>query len=663
MKKTTIMSDTKGKLKKMITGVVFSDTYVFITEFFQNSYRAKAKRVDIFYDQIKGTITFKDNGKGLRKAADILTLDYSSWDSTTEGFGIGFWSWLGFDLQENENDFTEVICKVMSNKFSFEMAKLELLKSRLDVDIQEIDYFEGFEVTLYSELFKKDDVAYEVRKRVYSDGGLMPYDVYYNGNWVEPKDILGEVEGAYIKDFNNKFFEARLTVARGYNPITLYYEKRKVTEYYNQSNVSGNIELKKGALNLKEPDRKDYARDKKYYSFRAKVSDCGKELYKEFLENATDEKINEYADKIADVLEVKDYEKLLEIDDIIFEVTEETRVVEDTDEVVHELNNLINRRNSEAEEEIIQSEPTEVDNYNISKLLNVLNIEDNKKWVQTEETVKETDKWETIELTEEALKEKDEVVIRGRVWKKLEEEDFNSFSREDEVRETEITLKTCNKRKKKSVLLDVLRKEKKKVWVKASETEDYKDLIATAKYYGLKVFIAKNVLYENVFKNKGISHITEVNTGINKRNVVKNVEIKSNKEKSVLQLLQPVCSYYKLPYDTFLIGDLEIYLETKLQDIVVHREVVKNTKEHIKVYGVTDGFNIILDRKALRLKRFNLSQAEGFGKQEYRILLALINTVSHELAHLLYKTTDNTVEHFEKQDSIMEEIETLYNSL
>ncbi len=658
------MSDTKGKLKKMITGVVFSDPYVFVTEFFQNSYRAKASRVDIFHDYFNGTLTFKDNGRGLKKASDILTLDYSSWETTTEGFGIGFWSWLGFDLQENENDFTEVICKVMSNKFRFEMSKLDLLKSNLDVSVDEIQKFEGFEVILKSELLKDSNISYALKDRVYRDGELMPYEVYFNGYRVEPKDILSDVSGDYTKDFSNRLFDGRLSISKGYNSIDLFYEKRGVSEFYSRGNAGGNIELKKGALNLKEPDRKSYARDNKYYKFKDSLEKCIKELYREFLENSNDEMVNKYADKIAEVLDVKDYEKLLEIDDIFYEIVEETRVIEDREEVEDELNNLVNRRNVEIEDVIEESNETEVDNFNISKLLNILNTDDNKKWVQTEEVVKDTNKWETVELTEEVLKEKEEVIIKGRVWKKLDEEEFNtSFTREDEVIDTEITLKTCNKKRKKSSLLDILRKERKKVWVKASEVEDYSELIAKAKYYGLKVFVAKNILYENVFNNKGIAHISEVDTGVSKRNVIKNVEVKSNKEKAVLQLLQPLCSYYKLPYDTFLIGDLEIYLETKLQDIVVHREVIKNKKDKIKVYGLTDGKNIVLDRRALRLRRFNLSQADGFGKQEYRILLAIINTVSHELAHLLYETTDNTVEHYEKQDLIMEEIETLYNSL
>lgn len=658
------MSDTKGKLKKMITGVVFSDPYVFVTEFFQNSYRAKASRVDIFYDESKGVITFKDNGKGLKKTSDILTLDYSSWETTTEGFGIGFWSWLGFDLQENENDFIEVVCKVNSNNFSFEMSKLSLLKSDLNVLVKDIQEVEGFEVSLSSELLKDNSVYYYLKERIYLDGSLMPYNVYFNDCLIEPKDILSNVNGDYTKDFSNKLFDARLSISRGYSQIELYYEKRSVSEFYSRGNVGGNVELKKSVLNLKEPDRKDYVRDSKYYKFRDFLEKCIKELYQEFLENSNDEVINKYADKIAEVLDVKDYEKLLEIDDIFYEVVDEKRVIAGIEEVESELNNLVNRRNEVVDDVIEASDENEVDNYNISKLLNILNTADNKKWVQTEEVVKEMDKWETTELTEETLKEKDEIVIKGRVWKKLNETEFNtSFVREDEVIETEITLKTCNKKRKKAGLLDVLRKERKKVWVKASEVEEYTELIAKAKYYGLKVFIAKNILYENVFNNKGISHISQVDTGISKRNIIKNIEVKSNKEKAVLQLLQPLCSYYKLPYDTFLIGDLEVYLETKLQDIIVHREVVKNKKDRIKIYGLTDGRNIVLDRRALRLNRFNLSNSEGFGKQEYRILLALIGTVSHELAHFLYNTIDNTVEHYEKQDIIMEEIETLYNSL
>ena len=170
-------------------------------------------------------------------------------------------------------------------------------------------------------------------------------------------------------------------------------------------------------------------------------------------------------------------------------------------------------------------------------------------------------------------------------------------------------------------------------------------------------------MYEEVFKQRKVPYITEVKDGITKRNIIKNVELRTKKERRFIQLLQPICNYYKLPYNTFLIGELEISVETKLDGKVIDKETLKNRKDDISVYGVTDGKRIVLDRRALALRNFHFSNTTEFGKNEFKALLSVINTVSHELAHLLYHTSDNTVEHFNKQDKIMEEIVKIYNSI
>lgn len=44
-----IQSDTNGKLKKIFEGKVFESPETFITELFQNAYRAKATDVRVFF--------------------------------------------------------------------------------------------------------------------------------------------------------------------------------------------------------------------------------------------------------------------------------------------------------------------------------------------------------------------------------------------------------------------------------------------------------------------------------------------------------------------------------------------------------------------------------------------------------------------------------------
>ena len=667
MGKLAIKSDTKGKLNKIISGVVYSDPYVFITEFFQNSHRVNAKKVIINLDINAGTLSFSDNGKGLKQVSDLLTLDYSSWASTKEGFGIGFWSWLGFDMKDKENDEVyEVICNVKSKKYGLEMSKIQILKDEEPTAelIALTEKYPGFIVTLHSELFKRDDVISEVKSRILSDGELMPYDVVFNDRLIIKKDILNEVHGDYVKSFSNKLFDATLTV-KTYSSMILYYEKRKVREYYQIDNVGGAIELKQGTLSLKEPDRRDYVYDSKYHQFTDKMKECSIELYKEFLISANEDLINQYAEQISNILEVSDYEKLLNIDDTVTCVNEEKRTIAQSTEsaAIDVLKNIINNQNLDSDIILAEETLNDMDRENVTNMLNTVTDSQDTKWVQTEEFEPNISDWVTTSLDEEKIKTVDKLIINGMVWKKLNTSDFDNITQEDQDIETDITFKSCSTKKKKTKLIDIIRKEKRKVWVDASELEDLANLVAKAKYYKIKVFVAKNILYKKVFEKRGISHITEINSGIKKRNIIKNVELKNKKEKRVIQILQPICAYYKLDFDTFYIGNLEIYVETKLQEVTVDREIVRNTKDNISVYGVTDGSKIILDRKALNLGRFNFSESDEFGKTEFRVILAMLNTVSHELAHLLYGTEDNTVEHYKKQDAIMEEIQALYNSL
>lgn len=663
--KSSIKSDTQGKLNKMIKGVVFSDRLVFITEFFQNSYRAKSTNVVVEVNHEEGYMTFKDNGLGLDNPNSLLLLDYSAWNTTSEGFGLGFWSWLCFDKEDTEYD-RNVIVEVISKNNKFRIDKSEIMESNLVINIEETkEYTEGFEVKIYSELIKEYEVYKDIIYRVRKDGKFMPYKVILNEEEIEQETILRPLEG-FSKEYSNEYFDAVLKIEKNFSYITMYYEKREVRDLYTLQNVKGNLEVKPNVLNLKEPDRRDYVYDEKYTAFRKKFEECGKDLFKEFVKTATNEDINEMASVISEYLEVEDYEGYLGIEDTIYELEEEERsipkkaeeyYIEQDEEV---LRRIIENRNSRLK--INNIEITEGMAENINKLLNTIAVED-EKWVETSKIELDSTKWLEGEVTEEDIQSKKELVIEGKVWVKYNKEEIENLEKDDEEVVSTIKVNKEKKVKKRVSILDILKKTKKKVWVKSSELEEMEEIIAKSKYYGIKVFIAKNVLYEKVFELRGIAHITEIENGLVKNNIIKNVKIKSKKEQAVIDILQPACEYYNIPSDTFLIADLGMYIETTLNNEVVHREVQKNTKTDFLVKGLADGKNIYLDRKALRLNRFSLTQAESFGKVEYKLLLTILRVVSHELAHLLYNTSDNTINHYEKQDMIMDELESLYNTL
>ncbi|MFW6015229.1 MAG: hypothetical protein ACOCRK_02180 [bacterium] len=428
MRKFTIQSDTKGKLDKIIKGVVYSDPLVFVTEFMQNSYRANVKNLFINYDKENSTLTFKDDGKGLKDIKNILTLDYSSWDWTDEGFGIGFWSWLGFDNKENDDEINDVTCIVRSKRKQIVLSKLQLLKDLEPIAIiKESEYFiDGFSVTLKSSILNSSQVATALVERIYSDGELMPYNVYYNGEHIKPKDILTNVTGDFTKEFSTRYFTAKLSVDDRYGDTMLYYEKRKVRELY-ESNVSGAIELKKNALNLREPDRKDFSYDAKYSKFINRFDKCKKDLYKDFVKEANDMLLDKYATPISNILDVNDYARFLEIDNIILEPSEEADTTLNIDNSsLSALNNFVANNSNESQISLFENKTSIKEPETIAKTLNKVNPELNTEWVKTDEYEDDASKWQTEEITDNTIKESNKIIIKGNVFKKVScnKEDF-----------------------------------------------------------------------------------------------------------------------------------------------------------------------------------------------------------------------------------------------
>jgi 6-pyruvoyl-tetrahydropterin synthase len=160
-------------------------------------------------------------------------------------------------------------------------------------------------------------------------------------------------------------------------------------------------------------------------------------------------------------------------------------------------------------------------------------------------------------------------------------------------------------------------------------------------------------------RNRNIMHISSINECLKEIIIKKNITLKTSKEEIFIKLLQPICEKYNLPLDTFKIANLEKITTFSIDGKVLYKESLKNKKGNIKTYGLTDHINIYLDRTALELSKFNIHEG-NVGLNEIKALMNTINTIAHELSHYLYNTTDNTVEHYNKEIKLQEEIIKLY---
>lgn len=645
-----ITSNVIGKLKKIKDGISFSDNLVVVTEIIQNSQRAKAKNVHI---SLKGdTLTFKDDGCGCKKPENILTLDYSEWDSTDEGFGIGLWSWLAVPEVKS--------VEIMSHNWKASISTEELfVEGNPRASISKLDgKMKGFKVSIKSSFFLDELNASELKRRVFADIKTQILDGYFNEEPIPKIDLHAGVESVFTKYFSTNYFQATLGVDK-YSYPSLYYENREVRKLYSADYVSGVVEMRKNALILQEPDRKNYVFNEKSRKFEERLAEAKKELYLDFIKEASESDINNFAETIDRILDVTDYERLILADEDILETVEETRNLNFTNKShsIDRLNQFIDNTNLNNKSFVSEGNLTEDDVLEIQQLLNKVNEDDKTKWVSSDVSMDIED----CDISADSIEDYVILNIGGKTYKKINiEKDLEIFSDEDEEITTKNILSVRSRpEKEKKSLSQMVKSTSRKVWVRASESEKYKDLISKAEYYKVKVFMAKNILEERVFEHNNISYITEIDSGIQKKNFRKDVCLKTNKERYFIELLQPILEYYNLPMDTFKIGYLKMYIETILDDVVINREIIENKKDRIRIWGVTDGNYITLDRRAIGLHRFNLTEG-NIGINEIKALMANLKTISHELAHLIYETEDNTKYHFQMEDRIYEEIVNLY---
>lgn len=652
-----IESNTKGIFERMRDGVIFDSPTTFITEFFQNSQRANAKNIFITLDGC--SLTIKDDGCGLKNPKHLLTFNESSWKSTNEGFGLGFWSALAIpDLQE---------IKVHSKKHNI-LIDIEKASKNLEVDVfKNEESYKGFKVSLVSSYFLENE--YELYYKIKEEGKTIPINIFLNGELIEKKNIFESVYGDYKKSYNTKYFKAVFSIKdSNYISPDLYYEYRYVTKLYDINFVSGVIDIKKGALDLKAPDRKTYIYNTKLENFLAEIEKCVKDLYKSFISEP--EFINElhlYENAIIHHLSPKEYEKVLLVDSIkktkSITIEKQDNFQQSFDETIKTLNSLTDNGEWIIKKLDSKKEPDIIDISNLERL--------DINTISKEEIIKS----DSICIGETTLiKIKEESVNKNIIEEKDELKNANNTQNTSNIYE-EVALeedRTCENISyltkkhihKKYTIKDLIRSNKSLVWVEAREVSYYSDAISMAEYNNLTVFIAENKLFETYLRDAKVPHISNLESATIEKREFKNLNPKSKKEECFLKILHKICSLYKLDKNTFKIGDIESNTKIIYNGKVLLDKTLKNTSKKIEIFATCTERDIILDRKALDLKSFNISmdRVEKLGKHELMALMYNLNTIAHELAHFLYKTIDNTKEHTRCERLITDEILNMLKS-
>lgn len=579
-----IKSNTFGKLQKIRNGNVFDSPLIFIRELIQNSQRSRAKNVRFTIEN--NILTCEDDGCGCKNPENVFTLDLSDWESTNEGYGIGFWSCLAVP------DIESILVASKSWQCFLDVKKLYencdlTVKTKTDAE-----KCRGFKVELRSEWFVEHHD--EIKQYLTGVGKYVDMNIYFHDTKILHRDIFDEYEPAgFYKTYNNQYFKAKLELYHDYfGTAKMYYDKRYLADEFIRY-AQGIIEVKQGKLTLKEPDRTAYVKDESYYIFERKLNECIRDLYKSYIKLYGVEN-EELESGILHWLDVKDYEHMLDFDEDMVCMSLEDKAI-----------------NGGIVDESSAMDITPVDSDSFAR---------------------------KDQYTEQSF----HVAAKS---------DFStSVSQPAEIK----TDYTGNFKQK-------LKSMKNSVWCEKGQVSTYSKEIQEAEYKGINVIIAKNGMYANVLRHYGFIHISDLSDYFNECYIKKNIELKNGKEEAFIALLQPVCKKFGLAQDTFLICDLSVESRFEVDGKLLHKRKLQNKKGDIQIYGVADGMHIYLDRYALGLNRFNLKKGNGLiGIHEIKAIFANVNTVAHEMAHLIKGTTDNTPEHYRAEIAYQNQIISLF---
>lgn len=314
MRQVEVRSNIAGDIVKIRKGVVFKEYATVIDELLQNCQRAKAKNIRI--EVLDNRLVIEDDGVGCADPQALFEKNTSAWMNEDEAFGEGFFS--VFMLADK--------LKVRSHDWELKVDVLDMLATKnMFIDVHEgLEFHDGFRVEIEGETVA--DRYWELKSEVRKIAPIMAQKVVMNDDELEKIDLISKTSPHDVL-VDNELFSAVLTPATGYSTIQYYYEDRPVREDYVHG-ASGKVMIKKGQVTLKAPDRKEFIYDDKRRALLDKVTQEVRNMYREFIQTATDEELDQFETPINEYLEVEEYARVLAVSEKLFKAKDDEEVVD-----------------------------------------------------------------------------------------------------------------------------------------------------------------------------------------------------------------------------------------------------------------------------------------------------------------------------------------------
>jgi len=307
MKKFNIKADVAGQIR-LFKSNMFKDKLAFIEEAIQNSQRAGATEIEVWFKD--DTLIMQDNGPGLKSIADLFTIGKSGWKEEVDKenpFGLGFFSCTAMGD----------MVLVESNNFSIEFNIANIISTGKAA----VKYFDdrepvpGFRVKVTD----LDGISsYDVRKRLIAVTEYNNVKTIYNNEEI-PKRNIEDTDGSkFARVVTRQLTNGKITgwlkpyvYADDGMPHTKLFAHGRFISDYQKYGLQGRLEIEDELLDLQAPDRKSIIYNPKYTTFRDDMSTIGREIMTDLIISGSDKDLDYYDQAITEFIDPGDMLKYI----------------------------------------------------------------------------------------------------------------------------------------------------------------------------------------------------------------------------------------------------------------------------------------------------------------------------------------------------------------
>ena len=617
-----------NEMKKLRTST-YSDRYAWVDEVVQNCQRSGASHIDVMIED--DTIVVTDNGCSCTDPQVLFDKSSSGWDETTQKsenpFGEGFFSTMmaADTIQVKSVGFTAI----------FDVEKMFETNSVDVIEVMPNRKKSGFTLTLTN--LRSSVSLWTVMERFRKVGRYIKSPTMtINGERVKYEGLDPKIDSPFIHKFNTPLFKGWIVPdswadhSRNYGEeieVKCFAFSRLIKNTTKFMGVRGVVSFNENAITLRSPDRKEFVQDQKYEDCVDAFHEEIQKMYLKMVKIGSDETIAAYADYIQQYVDLNDYKKYVK-----FQIMENKRpedTIPDTDI------DLSDNVSDDISDNIPEDDM----------------VTDENSWYPSPEDTAQanTDPSNdpfTTDICDSPITNIDQAEVQNNI-------EFDVVAHPTGCNEVAAQTVQSTKRPKRvsEQTGDFLSGISYGFYLDSNTAITYRDEVQVAQYYNIPIITIRNSLEQTIVMNDDrFQHIGNVQNMITLTAEYHNTNPTTEQEHRAVKLLSRVAKAMNMDENMFIIAD------TKFKKVLNMPNGDNHAIETIDVIATAYEGNVYINRKYMTAYKDLDDTSSTLTPADIKFLLVNGETFAHEIAHAVYHTADNTLEHAEKTIEILKRI-------